>query len=96
MQDGEIADDRLERGVLEGQGLRVRLAEVDAGMRTACELTIAPAMSTPTTDAPRAAARPATYPGPVATSSTRVPAPTDAASRSGSATWLVIEPNTRS
>ena len=54
------------------------------------------AMSTPTTVAPRAAARAATKPGPVATSSTRVPAPTPAASRSGSASRVVIGPKKRS
>src|SRR3954452_13202524 len=52
-------------------------------------------MSTPTGTAPRAAAAAATYPGPVATSSTRMPAPTPAASNSGSTKRAVIAPVTR-
>ncbi len=49
--------------------------------------------STPTTgSAPRSAALAATYPGPVATSSSRVPGPAPTASRSGSATFAVTRP----
>ena len=52
-------------------------------------------MSTPTGSAPRAAAAAATCPGPVATSSTRMPAPTRATSRSASTKRDVIAPVTR-
>src|SRR5439155_25524483 len=52
-------------------------------------------MSTPTGSAPRAAAAAAKCPRPVATSSTRMPAPTPAASNRGSTKRAVIAPVTR-
>src|SRR5215211_3103970 len=53
---------------------------------------IASATSTPTTDAPRSAAWAATHPGPVATSKTLVPTPTEAATRRGSITRPAMTP----
>src|SRR6266545_5513458 len=53
-------------------------------------------MSTPTACAPRAAAAPATWPVPVATSRSDVPARTPTASSSGSATRAVTRPTTAS
>ena len=63
-----------------------------SGCSASARATIASATSTPHTVAPRRAASAATYPGPVATSSTRVPGPTRATSRSGSTSRPVTAP----
>ena len=43
MGDGEVADDGIERRVIEGKGVRIRLPEVDIRMEPSCEATIASA-----------------------------------------------------
>jgi hypothetical protein len=63
-----------------------------AGCSDAASETISAEKSTPTTAAPRAAARPAAYPGPVATSRTDEPSPIPAASSSAGTGRAVIAP----
>ena len=77
MEQEEVRDHRVERPVSERQRLGAAVAELElADDRRRAIASIASAMSTPTTDAPRSAAAAATKPGPEATSSTRAPLPT--------------------
>src|SRR5262249_48392241 len=77
----EVADDAVERVIGEGKIIGVGLAKVDTGVLRHSEFEHSGReVNARTTAAPRLAARKATTPGPVATSRTRAPALTAAAS----------------